>query len=180
MSEKYDAHQNGTTTCTVTPPLSPTHVFKLAYALALPGRFHRDLARLMKCALSYEHGRKRTPSADVDSSRSYGRGFHEACLVAQGFYQIESEGSDDDDDDDGGGDRSTLPARIDRVWTATRLFLLRGMVSMGDGNGNVVERVEAVPNPATHACVDVPIYGEGSDGGKTKTARAVPWAPIRT
>ncbi|ERS98251.1 uncharacterized protein SPSK_06377 [Sporothrix schenckii 1099-18] len=175
MSEKYDAHQSGTTTCTVTPPLSPTHVFKLAYALALPGRFHCDLARLMKCALLYEHDRNRTPSADVDSSRSYGRGFHEACLVAQGFYQIESEDSNDNDDDDDSkfardaGDRLTLPARIDRVWTATRLFLLRGMVSMGDGNGNVVERVEAVPNPATHACVDVPVYSEGNNDGKNKT-----------
>ncbi|KAL1896354.1 hypothetical protein Sste5346_004739 [Sporothrix stenoceras] len=57
----------------------------------------------------------------------------------------------------------TSPVRIDRVWTATRMFLMRGLVRMGDGNGKTVDRVEAVPNPATHACVDVPEYDEDGE-----------------
>lgn len=138
-------------------PLSPKHIFKLAYALALPGRFRHDLARFMKCAYLYEQ--KQKPATD-DGSR-YARGFHEACLLAQGFYQIESDDIEDTDDDD--NTWATLPARIDRVWTATRMFLMRGLVSMGDGNGNTVDRVDAVSNPATHACVNVPEYDDDTE-----------------
>lgn len=145
-------------------PLSSKHIFKLAYALALPGRFHRDLARFMKCAYLYEQKQK---SAASNVNR-YARGFHEACLLAQGFYQIESDDVEDTDDNDNDNDNddntwSTLPSRIDRVWTATRMFLMRGLVSMGDGNGNNVDCVEAISNPATHACVDVPEYDDDKE-----------------
>lgn len=165
----YETHSKGGVTATSTASghkLNPSkHIFKLAYALALPGRFHRNLARFINCAFLYEHNRQTA----VDNGRDVGEanracemGFHEACLLVQGFYQVESD-DDADDADDADGVWRTLPHRIDRVWAAARMFLLRGMVGMGDGDGNLVERVEAVPNAATHASVQVPVYDDDAE-----------------
>lgn len=102
--------QNGYKPAPQKDTLQPVHIFKLAYALSLAGRFIHDLDRFL--------GAVRSDSGQPSAQAVY----RETCLLLQGFYQVSCS-------------EAPLAQRIDRIWLACRTFFFRGMISTVDGNG---------------------------------------------
>ena len=99
--------------------LRPVHIFKLAYAVALAGRFSFELERFLD-AVRCDAGppvatRPATDTAAFDTYR-------DTCVLAQGFYQVSSA-------------ELPLHQRIDRIWYACRTFFFRGMITTVDAHG---------------------------------------------
>ncbi|EPE04531.1 hypothetical protein F503_03593 [Ophiostoma piceae UAMH 11346] len=129
------------------PPLLPVHIFKLAYAMALAGRFIFELEHFLD-TVRRDTGvpvsvRPPTDTAAYDTYR-------DTCVLAQGFYQVSTK-------------ELPLHQRIDRIWLACRTFFFRGMITTVDGHG-IPSDPSAPPEPvhdesglqSTFSAADIP------------------------